>query len=102
MTNASRQVLPDGLRKASAKILLNPDGSFVASEMPGLFYFPGRRDIRLEAGSGSWKLVSREGRQGIQLDFYAITDWSQNRASLWHAARCLERLVRSQTVLLCG
>jgi hypothetical protein len=77
MTGASRQVLPDGLRKAGAKILLNPDGSFLASEMPGLFYFPGRRDIRLEAGSGRWKLVSREGGQQIQLDFYAITDWSK-------------------------
>jgi hypothetical protein len=77
MTGASRQVLPDGLRKASAKIVLNPDGSFLASEMPGLFYSPRRRDIRLEAGSGSWKLVSREGRQQIQLDFYAIADWSK-------------------------
>jgi hypothetical protein len=76
MTDASRQFLPDKLRKASAKIVLNADGSFVVSDVPGLFYVPGRRDMRLEAGSGSWKLVSREGDQQIQLDFYAIPDWS--------------------------
>jgi hypothetical protein len=28
MTNASREVLPDGLRKASAKILLKPEWEF--------------------------------------------------------------------------
>jgi hypothetical protein len=77
MTDASRQILPDGLRNASAKIVLNPDGSFLASEMPGLFYVPGGRGIRLESGSGGWKLVSREGGQQVQLNFYAITDWSK-------------------------
>jgi len=45
--------------------------------MPGLFYVPGRRGIRLESGSGGWKLVAREGRQQVQLDFRAITDWSK-------------------------
>lgn len=75
MKDSSRQVLSEGLRKASAKILLNPDGTFVASEMPGLFESPGQRDIRLEGGSGSWKLVVSDGRQELQLDFYAIANW---------------------------
>jgi hypothetical protein len=77
MTDASRQILPDRLRNASAKIVLSPDGSFFASEMPGLFYVPERRAIRLESGSGGWKLVAREGGQQVQLDFQAITDWSK-------------------------
>jgi len=77
MTDASRQVLPSELQKASAKIVLDPNGTFVASDMPGLFFFPGYRDARLESGSGFWKLVSREGRQQVQLEFHAITDWKQ-------------------------
>src|SRR5947208_1156937 len=39
MRDASRQVLPAELQKASAKIVLDANGTFVASDMPGLFYF---------------------------------------------------------------
>ncbi len=77
MTDASRQVLPTELQKAPAKIVVDVNGTFVASDMPGLFYFPGRRTARLESGSGVWKLVSREGRQQVQLDFHAIADWKE-------------------------
>jgi hypothetical protein len=45
--------------------------------MPGIFYFPGRRAARLESGSGVWKLVSREGKQQVQLDFHTIADWKE-------------------------
>jgi hypothetical protein len=76
MKDASRQILPDGLCNASAKIVLSPDGSFLASEMLGLFYARAA-DIRLESGSGGWKLVAREGGQQVQLNFHAITDWSK-------------------------
>jgi hypothetical protein len=58
-TDASRQILPDGLRNASAKIA-HPDGTYFASEIPGLFYVPGRRGLRPESGSGGWKLVALE------------------------------------------
>jgi hypothetical protein len=66
------------LQKASAKIVLNPNGTFVASDMPGLFFFPEHRDARLESGSGMWQLVSREGRQQVQLEFHEIADWKKN------------------------
>lgn len=75
MTEASRQVLPTERQKVPAKIVVDANGTFVASDMPGLFYFPGRRAARLESGSGVWKLVSREGKQQVQLDFHAIADW---------------------------
>jgi hypothetical protein len=73
--DASRKVLPTGLRKASARIVLDANGTFVASDMPGLFYSPGRHAAQLETGSGAWKLVSREGKQQVQLDFRVIAGW---------------------------
>ena len=79
MNDASRRVLPTALQKASARIVLDPKGTFVASDMPGLFYFPGRRDARLESGSGTWKLISSEGRQQLQLEFREIADWKKNK-----------------------
>ena len=48
MTEASRQVLPAELQKTSATIILDANGTFVASEMPGLFYVPSRHVARLE------------------------------------------------------
>jgi hypothetical protein len=47
---------------------MKSNGTFVASDMPGLFYFPGQHDARLETGSGVRKLVTREGEQLVQLD----------------------------------
>ena len=72
MKEGSRQVLPNPLRKASPTILLRGDGTFSASEMPGLLYGD-RRSANLDAGTGTWKLVSREGRQEIQVNFSSIT-----------------------------
>jgi hypothetical protein len=63
------------LQKASAKIVLDANGTFVASDIPGLLYSPGRHAAQLENGSGAWKLVSREGKQQIQLDFQVIAGW---------------------------
>src|ERR1022692_2879298 len=73
----SRQSLPAELQKASARFVLNANGTFVASNVPGLFYFPGSRSARSENGSGVWKLVSRDGGQQIQLDFQVIVDWKE-------------------------
>jgi hypothetical protein len=75
ISESSRRVLPAELQTASAKLVLNSDGTFVASSMPGLFYFPRQHAVRLENGRGVWKLVSREGKQQVQLDFQVITDW---------------------------
>jgi hypothetical protein len=73
--DASRKSLPAELQNAAAKIVLDANGTFVASDMPGLFYFPGRHAAQLESGSGAWKLVSRDGKQQVQLNFQAITGW---------------------------
>jgi hypothetical protein len=75
MKDDSRRILPAELQKASGKLVLDANGTFVASDVPGLFYFPGRHAARLESGSGLWKLVSREGRQQVQLDFQTIVGW---------------------------
>jgi hypothetical protein len=77
MEESSRQVLPPDLRKGSPRIVVDANGTFFVSDMPGLFYTPGSRLARLESGSGVWKLVSREGKQQVQLDFRAIADWKE-------------------------
>ena len=79
MTDASRQVLPGSMRQTSAKIVLDTNGTFVASNMPGLFFFPEHRDARLESGSGNWKLVTHDGDQQLELEFYEIADWKKNK-----------------------
>ena len=75
MKDGSRKSLPAELQNASAKIVLYPDGTFVASDMPGLFYFPGSHAARLESGSGAWKLVSHDGKQQVQLNFEVLAGW---------------------------
>ena len=75
MAESSRQVLPAELQKARAKIVLNANGTFVVSELPGLLYFPPDRPL-LDNGSGVWKLVSHDGRQQIQIIIEATTGGS--------------------------
>jgi hypothetical protein len=73
VTSASRQWLPISQQKASAKIVLDRNGSFAASEVPeDLLYGPPGASDGLVTGSGTWKLVLREGKQQVQLDFAAI------------------------------
>lgn len=75
ITDESRTVLPPELQKASGRIALHSDGTFAAFEMPGFLYIPGRDAARLDTGSGTWELVSREGKQQLQLYFTAIEAW---------------------------
>lgn len=75
MKRESRQVLPTPLKNASPRIVLQKDGTFIASEMPGLLYGD-QRGANLDAGTGTWKLVWREGRQEIQVNFDSITGGS--------------------------
>jgi hypothetical protein len=51
------------------------DGTFACSNIPGLFYFPGRIPLRLESGHGKWRLIREDGNQEIQLNFDAIDNW---------------------------
>jgi hypothetical protein len=71
----SRQrFLPASQRSATAKVILNGDGTFVASQIPeDLLYGPPEVADRLVTGRGTWKLVSREGREQVQLLFNTIT-----------------------------
>jgi hypothetical protein len=75
--DSSRQILPPELQKAIPNVVVEANGTFVVSDMPGLFYIPGRRAARLESGSGVWKLVSREAKQQLQLEFRAIANWKE-------------------------
>jgi hypothetical protein len=77
MKDTSRQVLPTELQKASAKLVLDANGTFSASELPEELppvppYDMKRRRVRLDTGSGVWKLVSREGKQQMQLNFHTM------------------------------
>jgi hypothetical protein len=75
MKESSRQALPPELQKVSPKIVLDAKGTFVVTDIPGLFYIPGNHAARPESGSGTWKLISNEGKQQVQFDFHEINDW---------------------------
>lgn len=75
MKDSSRQILPVNLRRSQPKIVLDANGTFVASDMPGLL----NSAPQLDSGSGNWKLVSREGEQQVQLDFQTIASWDKAR-----------------------
>jgi hypothetical protein len=54
--------------------VLDEDRTFVASEIPeDLLYPPPEGADRLVTGTGVWRLVSREGKQRVQLQFNTIT-----------------------------
>jgi hypothetical protein len=73
ITNDSLKNVPIELRKNSARIVLNADGSFTAFDLPSEFHFspdghgPG-------GGKGDWKLAWQEGRLRVQLVFHEITN----------------------------
>jgi hypothetical protein len=67
--------LPANLPRMPASFTFYANGTFTALRIPGLFYFSGQRPMRLESGSGSWRLVTRESRQQVQLDFQKIENW---------------------------
>jgi len=66
--------LPSSQQKGVAKIVLDANGTFVASEIPEdlLYEIPQTAD-GLITGSGVWKLFSREGKEQVQLNFKTIT-----------------------------
>ncbi|HLW97769.1 MAG TPA: hypothetical protein VKR82_03915 [Candidatus Acidoferrales bacterium] len=76
LTDQSRQDLPHDLQKVSARVVVNADGSFVAFDLPeGLEPVPPnymKPPMRLDSGSGVWKLASWQGREHLQLDFEAF------------------------------
>ena len=88
VTNKSRQYfLPPAQQKAPARIVMNPSGSFVVSDIPeGMLdpYRPTEAANRLLTGRGDWKLVSAGDIQNILLDFNAIISGQCDRGPyLW-------------------
>ena len=81
VTNQSRlRFLPAAQQKAVAKIVLEPNGTFVASEIPeDLLYGPPEAADRLVTGNGDWKFVPGGSGQHIQLVFQAITVGQRGR-----------------------
>jgi len=67
------RLLPAAQQKGAGKIVLETDGSFVASEVPeDLLYRAPRAAEGLVTGGGAWKLRSREGKLQVQLNFETI------------------------------
>lgn len=75
VSDQSRQrFLSASQRSAAAKVTLDANGTFVASEVPeDLLYGPPVTGDSCLTGSGEWRLVSREGRQQVQLQFTSIS-----------------------------
>ena len=60
-------------QKGIGKIVLEANGSFVASELPeDLLYGSPLAAEGLVTGRGDWKLLSRNGKQQVQLNFATI------------------------------
>ncbi len=65
IVEASKGVLPAPLKTAPATIVLSGDGKFAVSALPGFLTTPPEPD----SGEGVWKLISRDGKQEVQLEF---------------------------------
>lgn len=75
ITQNSRRALPADLQTSSGTIVVDADGTFVATELPALFYFPGTRRSISESGGGRWYLISQEHSRKIQLEFRPLANW---------------------------
>ena len=75
MESDSLSKLPYPLRNADPRLVLDPNGDFVAYDVPGLLYFPGRHPLQLDTGSGRWTLLDRTGDRAVRLDFQRIVNW---------------------------
>ena len=69
---SSRIQVPVSFNKTSTSVVLNKDGTFIASSLPGFFLFP-PNSIQLGGGTGTWELVTREGHQQVRLTFETTT-----------------------------
>jgi hypothetical protein len=71
-TDQSRKGWPPEFQKALAKIVVNADGSFSASEIPEELHTNAKTQRRLDSGTGVWKLASWEGAEHLQLEFHNL------------------------------
>ena len=75
MEASSLRKVPYPLRNADPRLVLDRSGDFVAYDVPGLLYFPGRHPLQLDTGSGRWTLLDRTGDRAVRLDFQRIVNW---------------------------
>jgi len=71
-TDQSRKGWLPEFEKAAATIVVNADGSFVASELPEELHVNAKTHHRLDSGAGVWKPASWEGAQHPQLEFHDL------------------------------
>src|SRR5947207_2650977 len=67
MSESSSQYMPTQLRGSTPKLVINSDGTFSASNMPGSFHFSS--EIISNTGQGKWTRITDEGQDEIQLTF---------------------------------
>lgn len=83
MMDRSRRHLPVELQGARGTIIVNADGSFVASELPEVLPPTPRSQMtvrmRLSSGRGSWRLASWERAQHLHLEFRSFAMTRQDR-----------------------
>ena len=81
ITDESRQrFFSESQRAAAARITQDSSGAFAANEVPDDLLYGPEASNGLVTGTGIWKLVSREGRQQVQLRFNAITAGGRGEA----------------------
>ena len=67
MSESSRQYVPAQLKASTPKLVINSDGSFSASNLPGAFH--SSFEIISNSGQGKWERITDEGRDEVQLNF---------------------------------
>ena len=68
LTAASRPYLPPDMAGISPRLVLGADGHLTATDLPGEFH--GSLDIvERFSGKGSWTIITKDGRQQLQLNF---------------------------------
>ena len=79
LTDASRNRLSADIQRARAQLVLRQDGSFVATDLPGLFASGDRDAAKLESGSGVWRFESTGGERQLLLEFRTRSDTTRSR-----------------------
>lgn len=74
VSEADRKYLPSSVRSAPPTVVLEPNGHFRASGLPGEIMFEPGRGPELVSGEGTWslELLRPLANQHIQLSFHSI------------------------------
>ena len=85
LTATSGRYLPSDMANISPRLVLSADGRFTATDLPGEFH--GSLDVvERFSGKGSWTLITKDGRQQIQLnpdDAYVTQFDIANDGEVW-------------------